>query len=294
MKLTTTCIPCLLKRVAYEVDLCKKDKAMSALVECSKIVAQRASDKISSAEFASEIHRCAYAIIGERDPYVKLKRKSNLTAMSLVGQARRYVRTSQHPLRAAMRLSIVGNLLDFGISGSLESPEELKREFRRLLDKRPGWDDSVEIERLISRSKEVVFLADNCGEIVFDGILLEEIKKSGPKTVLVVKGEPILTDVTLEDLEGLNMENIADEIIETEGLAVGLNLWDKNVNVGLKKRMRAADLIISKGMANFEAMSEHRWKAVVYLLRAKCEPVARALHVKSNSDIIKLVKGRIK
>ncbi|MEM3038745.1 MAG: ARMT1-like domain-containing protein [Thermoplasmata archaeon] len=294
MKLTTACVPCLLKRVEYEVDLCRKERTMHALAACSRIVSRKASHSISSAEFASEVHRCAYRIIGKKDPYIELKRKSNLAALSLIGQGRQFVRSSTHPLRAAMKLSIIGNLLDFGISGSLESPKQLKDEFRRMLRQDIGWDDSEKIERLLRRSREVVYLADNCGEIVFDGILIEEIKKLGVKVVLVVKGEPILTDVTRKDLRGLGIEKSVDQIVETEGIAVGLNLWDRNVNVDLKKRMRSTDLIISKGMANFEAMSEHEWKAVAYLMRTKCEPVSNALRVKKDANIIKLVKGRLK
>ena len=293
MKLTTTCVPCLLNRVAYEVDLCKRKRTMRALAECSEIVSRSASERISSAEFASEIHQCAYAIIGEKDPYLELKKRSNSVAIGLVKQARRFVDSSNHPLRAAMKLSIVGNLLDFGISGSLESPAQLKKEFRRMLQENLGWDDSEEIERLIRTSKDVVFLGDNCGEIVFDSILIEEIKKAGPRVILVVKGEPILTDVTMNDLKVLDLKALADEIIETEGIAVGLNLWHKDVNIELKRRMRSADLIISKGMANFEAVSEHKWKAVAYLMRTKCEPVSKALRVKQDASIIKLVRGKL-
>lgn len=294
MKLTTECVPCLLKRVAYEVDLCRKERTMHALAACSKIVSQKASSRISSAEFASEIHQCAYRIIGKKDPYIELKKKSNLAALGLIGQGRQYVRSSTRPLRAAMKLSIIGNLLDFGISGSLESPKQLKDEFKRMLHQDIGWDDSEKIESLLRKSREIVYLADNCGEIVFDGIFIEEMKKLGLRIVLVVKGEPILTDVTRKDLKGLGIEKNVDQIMETEGIAVGLNLWDRNVNIGLKKRMRSADLIISKGMANFEAMSEHKWKAVAYLMRTKCDPVSNALRVKKDANIIKLVEGRLK
>lgn len=293
MKLTTTCVPCLLSRVVYEVDLCKRERTMRALAACSDIVARKASPKISSAEFATEIHRCAYAIIAKKDPYFELKRRSNSVALGLLGRARLFVANSKHPLREAMKLSIAGNLLDFGISGSLESPAQLKKKLGQVLREPLGWDDSEKIERLILDSDEIVFLADNCGEIVFDGVLIEEIRKAGPKVILVVKGEPILTDVTKRDLKGLGLENIANEIIETEGIAVGLNLWERGVNIEVKRRMRSADLIVSKGMANFEAVSEHEWKAVAYLLRTKCEPVSKALRVRQDASIIKLVRGKL-
>lgn len=293
MKLSTECIPCLLKRVAYEVELCAPDRVMRALKECSRIASEMASNEISSAEFASHIHKCAYEIIGSADPYAELKRRSNEVALQLLPEAEQYVASSENPIRAAMTVSIIGNILDFGISGSIESPEELGIEFRRILAESFGCDDSAEIVERISRAKTIMFLADNCGEMVLDKILLQQLKSSGAKIVLVVKGQPILTDVTREELNGLGIEDCVDEILETEDPAIGVNLWDSAVNADLRARMNSVDLIISKGMANFEALSEHEWNTVAYLLRAKCDTVARSLGVPRDTNVIRLVRGRL-
>jgi len=289
MKLSAECVPCLLKRAAYEVELCAPGKSREALRECAKIVSEEASDRISSAEFASLIHQCAYAAVGSDDPYSELKERSNDIAKKLLPEAERYVAKSTSPVRAAMRVSIVGNLLDFGIEGSIGSPEELKSEFKGLLGEGFGIDDSRAIENRIRKAKEIVFLADNCGEIVFDQILLGEIKKIGGKRItLVIKGKPILTDATMKDIKGLDIEDLVDEILETEDVAVGLNLWTRGRNSKIIRKLRNADLIVSKGMANFEALSEHDWRAIAYLLRVKCSTVARAIDARLNTNVIKL------
>ena len=291
MKLSSECIPCLLKRAAYEVELCAPDKVMEAVVACSEVAATQIRKGMSSVEFATKIHKCAYDVIGERDPYSDLKRRSNEVALALFPEAERYVARSKEPLRAAMLVSIIGNVLDFGIEGSVSSPESLRREFKGLLSEKLECDDSVEIGKLIKGSKETFFLADNCGEIVFDRILLKIIHEMGKRIVLVIKGEPILTDATRRDIKGLGVEGLVDEIVETEGIAVGLNLWTKGINSSLKKRMREVDLIVSKGMANFEALSEYKWKAVAYLLRSKCNTVSNELGVGKDHSVIKLVRG---
>ena len=292
MKLSAECVPCLLKRAVYEVELCAPGRALEALRECSSVIAEKASERISSAEFASAIHQCAYAAIGRDDPYSDLKKRSNAVALTLLPVANRFVEKSKNPLVAAMRVSIIGNLLDFGIEGSIGSPEALKITFKQLMNEPLGLDDSEKIERLIKESKEIVFLADNCGEIVFDKILLREIKKQGGgRIVLVIKGKPILTDVTKKDMRGLGIERLVDEILETEDVAVGINLWAKDKNLEIARRLRKADLIISKGMANFEALSEHDWKAIAYLLRVKCGTVARAIDAPIDTNVIKLVRG---
>jgi hypothetical protein len=289
MKLSAECVPCLLKRAAYEVELCAPGKSMDALRECAKVVSEKASEHISSAEFASAIHQCAYAIIGREDPYSELKKRSNDIARELFPEAERYVAESKSPLRAAMRISIIGNLLDFGIRGSIGSPEELRKAFNELIDEQLGLDDSRAIEARIKKARGVVFLADNCGEIVFDKILLKEIKRLGDKRiVLVIKGKPILTDATRKDINGLGIEELVDEILETEGVAVGLNLWTRGKNSEISMKLRGAELIISKGMANFEALSEHDWKAVAYLLRVKCGTVSRAIGAPVDTNVIKL------
>ena len=295
MKLSAECVPCLLRRAVYEVELCAPGRAMEALRECSSVIAEKASDSISSAEFASAIHQCAYSTIGKDDPYSDLKKRSNEVALSLLPVAERFVERSKNHLIVAMRVSIIGNLLDFGIEGSIGSPEALKKAFKELMTEPLGSDDSEEIERMIKKSKEIVFLADNCGEIVFDKILLREIKKlGGGRIVLVIKGKPILTDVTKKDMRGLGIEKYVDEILETEDVAVGINLWTRGKNSKIVSRLRRADLIISKGMANFEALSENDWKAIAYLLRVKCDTVARAIDAPVGTNVIKLVRGRKK
>ncbi len=287
MKLSTECVPCLLKRAAYEVELCAPGQSMAALKKCADVIIGKASQGISSAEFATAIHRCAYDAIGRKDPYSDLKKRSNDVAKKLLPLAQRIVSESDRPLKTAMKVSIIGNLLDFGIEGSIESPETLRREFRSLLREPLGIDDSGEIEKLIRKSKKIVFLADNCGEIVFDSILLSEIKQIGGKKItLVIKGEPILTDATRNDIKGLGIEKIVDEILETEDVAVGLNLWQGGINSKIVRELRGADLIISKGMANFEAMSERKWRNVAYLLRIKCNTVARALGGRVDTNVI--------
>ncbi|HDP96175.1 MAG TPA: hypothetical protein ENN25_00565, partial [Euryarchaeota archaeon] len=82
MKITSECVPCLLKRVAYEVEMCAPDKVLEAIRRSAGIVAEKATADSSSVELATEIHRCAYGLLSGRDPYHDLKRRSNEIALT--------------------------------------------------------------------------------------------------------------------------------------------------------------------------------------------------------------------
>jgi uncharacterized protein with ATP-grasp and redox domains len=151
-----------------------------------------------------------------------------------------------------------------------------------------GYDDTDDLKKLLIESKKVVLFTDNCGEIVFDKILCRELKKFNPNIflTLVVKGEPIISDATLEDIKDLNFEEVTDEILTTGCFAIGLD-FDK-LPTALKKVLDEVDLIICKGMANYEAFSETDYAPVAYLLRTKCNPIASSMKLPQNISAVKL------
>ena len=151
---------------------------------------------------------------------------------------------------------------------------------RRLFD--------MKVKKILAKSKRVILFTDNCGEIVFDKILCKEIKKLNPDVFLtvVVKGEPIISDATIKDVEELKFEEVSDEILSTGCFAIGLD-FDK-IPPMLKKALESADLIICKGMANYEAFSETDYHPIAYLLRTKCTAIANSMNLPLNVSAVKL------
>jgi uncharacterized protein with ATP-grasp and redox domains len=117
-------------------------------------------------------------------------------------------------------------------------------------------------------------MPDNMGEILFDMLLLEQLRKYPAKITMVVKGEAILTDVTLPDAMALGLDSKVDRIITTGGFAVGFPFWDMGEE--LRQTLENADLIVSKGMGNFECFTETDYRPVAHLMRVKCRPVSDA------------------
>jgi uncharacterized protein with ATP-grasp and redox domains len=292
MKIHTECVPCLLKRINFEAEQSTNDEKIrvKTMKKTIKLLAELYDPKKSSATIATKVHKIAYETLGDKDPYKKLKIKSNDIAQSLVPEVNQYIECSDDPLRIAMLCSIIGNLMDFGIDGASSNPENLSETFEEKFVEDLYHDDSEEIKKLIEKSKHVVFFTDNCGEIVFDKILCKLIKEmySNIFLTVVVKGEPIISDATMEDAKNLKFEEVCDEILTTGCFAIGLDfekLPDK-----LKKALDKADLIICKGMANFEAFSEENYSPIAYLLRTKCRPIAGSIGLPLNVNAIKLVK----
>jgi hypothetical protein len=131
---------------------------------------------------------------------------------------------------------------------------------------------------------------DNCGEIVFDRLLVNELKSMGVRVVGVVKGEPILTDVTEADLRTTGMDKVFDVCLTTGSFAIGIDTDLIGEELGLE--LDQADLIISKGMANFESLSDKKYPRVAYLMRTKCRPVAEAIGAGRDQNVVKLLVSK--
>jgi len=290
MKIHTECVPCLLKRVIFEVEQSTKDKNIKnmAIKNACKVLSEEFDLNTCSATIATKVHKIVYETLGDYDPYKNLKKQSNKVAENLVPKVEEYISCSDDPLRIIIICSIIGNMMDFGIEGAGKHPEFLLEKFEDLFVEDLGYDDTDELKNILLASKKVVLFTDNCGEIVFDKILCREIKKFNPDIFLtvVVKGEPIISDATLEDIKDLNFKEFVDEIKTTGCFAIGLD-FEKLPNE-LKKTLDEADLIICKGMANYEAFSERNYRPVAYLLRTKCNPIASSMKLPLNVSAVKL------
>ena len=291
MKMSPECIPCLIGRVLFESLEADESKAVPAVRNASKMLGELFDHGVCSATVATEVHRETYRILNDPDPYAALKKRSNEVALELYPYAERLVKASKNRLRTSFLCSIVGNVLDFGIGTGYDDPAKLNKEYRNLVKEGLGHDDTPRVSTMLRKADKVVYLADNCGEIVFDRLALKEIKRFDVDLTLVVKEDPILTDATLRDIKGLGMEKIVDRIAVSPGFAVGIDVEALSGKFG--KTLRSADLVIAKGMANFEALSETDIAPVAYLLRTKCHPVASAMGLRKDINAVRLFeKGK--
>jgi len=284
MKITEQCIDCLLSRVNLECTLCHASPALTdaTLTDCRKVMSEIRSAPLSHPQIASRIHRRAYTLLGNPDPFAELKQQGNRQAMEVCKEIRGKLSTFHEYVLA----SVIGNTFDYGVKGHIVE-ENFSDFFKREFAKGLTIDHTDTIAPLCSR---VVYLSDNCGEIVLDYLLIEYLKKQGSHITLAIKEAPILNDATLQEAYELGLDTLVDRLTTTGGGAE-IGISSENIPHDLRDAISQCTIIIAKGMANFESLSEiDNLPPVAYLLAAKCKPVADEAGVPVGSKIAMLRK----
>lgn len=301
MKMTPKCTYCLLSRVHYQCELAGADLELThnVMKECLKVLYETYDPSKASVYSSTAVHRKCYEVLNNSDPYKDVKRQNNKTALEILPFARTLIygaddsgnaytfETSPFEktdiFRRAALISVIGNYFDFGISDQKASDEHFKKEFLNFFKEGFFTDDTETMYRMLENT---VYLADNCGEIVFDREFIQIIKKLGGKVTLIVRGKPILTDATVEEVKLLQIDRYADKILTTGTDSIGICL--KEAPKETKDAMKSSSLIISKGMANYESLSDENYKPIAYLLRTKCTTVSESIGTPLNKSIAKL------
>lgn len=288
MRFTADCAPCLMRRVLFQSRLEGGGLEFEAVKAAIDVLSERMRDDIQSVSIATEVHRRAYEAIGSEDPYRDIKVRADQVAEPYVGMLDRAVMESDDPLRTAIVAAVVGNIMDFGAGSAISDPDEFMGVFDGMVAQGLGCDDTDLLRAELERVPGVVYMFDNCGELQLDKVLIRQLRRTGKRVVGVVRGAPILNDVTLEDAERIGMDRELDRLVTTGKFYIGID-WD-DVPAELQEEISACGLIIAKGMANYEATSDRRLPVpIVHILRTKCRPVASSLGVPEGINVVRLI-----
>nr|WP_245232724.1 ARMT1-like domain-containing protein [Thiorhodococcus minor] len=225
---------------------------------------------------AEAIHALVRAQTRNPDPYRAAKQEATEQALALLPALGERVRTAADPLDTAVRIAIAGNIIDYGVGETfaLEATLEL------VLEQPYAIDGLNALRQALETTEDILFLGDNAGETVFDRVLIEHL---GKPVTYVVKGSPIINDATLEDAIAAGLDQ-ATEIIDNGSAAPGTIL--DRCSPELRQRFDAARLIIAKGQANYETLSEVP-APIFFLLQAKCGVIAGDLGARQGDIILK-------
>jgi len=279
MKLTDTCTGCLLSRVQLECSLAGASAELSASIqtECGQILSDLRNSELLHPQIASCIHRHACRRVGNTDPFRTLKEEGNRQALEVCRAKRAELRS----FRDRVVASVISNIFDYGVHGH-EVSGDFSAFFDREFPKGLAVDDT---DRILALAGRVVYLTDNCGEIVFDRLVIEYLHEHGSHITLAVRDAPILNDATMEDAFALRFDRIVDCLTTTGGGAeIGLDRY--KMPAVLMDAIDRCTIIVAKGMANYESLSMYDdLPPVAYLMAVKCGPVAEDVGLPVGSKI---------
>ncbi|MDR1291538.1 MAG: ARMT1-like domain-containing protein [Planctomycetaceae bacterium] len=242
---------------------------------------------------AQDVQRIIRHETQNNDPYSAQKRRSNKLMFDLMDSLIERVRGSKNPIHSAVQLAIAGNSIDFAVRGDWTDESTLNTIEAAM--RKPIDGDIDKFIGCVARSKHILYLLDNSGEIVCDRILIEELLRFFPevKITAVVRGTPVLNDVTIDDANQIELDKIV-EVIDNGNDAVGTIL--EQCGKPFLDAFGTTDTIIAKGLANYETLIEYTREQVpqtiCYLFKAKCQFIAKYTGIKLGDPAIIITENK--
>jgi uncharacterized protein with ATP-grasp and redox domains len=289
MKVGARCGYCLLHRGYQQILRSTDDEAvrLEAIGSLLRLIADMYGDDAVPSIIGAQRDRLLHRVTGCPDPYSELKKQANQAALDILPTFEALVAAQPdwERLRKAALIACLGNIIEYDVPGHSADVDGV---LGNLADEDFTIDDLDPFRALLGSGVNLLYLIDNAGEIAFDRLMVRELRDLGCLVTVAVKGGPSLNDALMEDAEAVGMVAEADLVITTGTDAVGVNLSE--VSREFMDAYHSADVILSKGMANWETLTEYEAPCpTLFLFRAKCEPVAAAVEVSLRENVAKLV-----
>lgn len=269
MRIYLDCIPCFIRQsldaarhATDDVDV--HEKVVREILSLTKSLDMSQSPPV----IGQKIHRLIRQLVEVDDPYHGAKQRFNDIALKLYPEMRKLIIESQDSLQTAVRLAIAGNIIDFGVKSDLQEIE-LTETIDQCLAGELSHNQTESFRAEIDKAEDILYLADNAGEIVFDRLLIEQLPVE--KITVVVKGCPVINDATMEDAIKAGLLQIVD-VIDNGSDAPGTVL--EHCSDNFKQFFDKSDLVIAKGQGNYETLSDVD-KNIFFILKAKCPVISR-------------------
>ncbi|MGM0502928.1 MAG: damage-control phosphatase ARMT1 family protein [Bacillota bacterium] len=284
MRLEYECLPCIFRqtleagrKVTTDDDLIKE-----IIDQYAALIREINTEEITGPTLVAKSQQIVKDTVGVSDPYLEFKKKHMQLAQDLYPKVETIVTDAADSLFAALIMSAMGNAIDAGISLDIDVAASIKS----AVDNGFVVSDFNFFEEQLEQAEEVLIIGDNSGEAVFDQLLIQELKKQDVEVIYAYRDEPVLNDVTINEVQEIGIDKLADRVLSSGCHTPGTVLTD--ISVEFKEVYQAADIVISKGQGNYEALSEAE-REIFFLLKAKCEIVANLLDVAEGDLIFKLI-----
>ena len=276
MKISYECGPCFLRQAREAMDLSTdvEDLKMELMNDIFNFLAVNFKKGTNSNKTGSHMHNLIKQKTGCFDPYIEQKKLGNELALKYLPIAQEILRENDS-LENRVKIAIVGNILDFG---AFQLSDDIEVLIKNALNKDLAIKDIESFEESLKKHDKVLYLVDNTGEIVFDKLLLSEIKKYDLDITIAVKSYPILNDACMVDAIDAGLDEFG-EIVEIGAGTVGY--VDSEISEEFREIFEDHEFIISKGMGNYEGLTEIDLsdKDIYFLLCSKCTTISKDIGV---------------
>jgi len=277
MKAHAECVPCVFRQVlrASRRVTDDEEKLFEVLARAMALM----HDKINAgtpADLSTIALKAVSDYFGVRDLYAEERRHTNEIMLRLEPELRRRIKDSSDPARTALKIAAAANMIDFGITDDVDVPAAMEKAMQVSF----AIDHTDQLFEDLARSKQLLYLADNAGEIVADKLVLETIRH--PNAWVAVRGGPVLNDATMAEAEEIDLGEVA-KVISNGSERIGTVLEDCSPE--FRRCFDEADVIISKGQANYESL-EHLPGKIYFILTAKCDLVAKQFGVQVGDVVV--------
>ena len=276
IRLNPGCISCLLKSrledfpedTPHEMQIEYMQRVLKAISETPK--------SEGAPVIVRTINQIQKEMFGYNKDFTHVKSHFNELMLEKAPSVREKLNQSEDSLKLAIQYAMTGNYIDFGAMNNVD-----EEQLDQLLDQATGNHvDEKEYASLkadIEKARSIVYLTDNCGEIVMDKLLIEEIKKQNPNAQItaIVRGKPVLNDATMEDAIQVGLTELVNVIGNGSEIA---GTYLEEISEEAKNAIDCADVIFAKGQGNFETL-RMCGKNIYYIFMCKCEMFAKRFQV---------------
>lgn len=283
MRLKPDCIPCILDVRKRELEMLRlnEEEASKVMIELVNCMSEALKTELNVTKLASFIYRRFKELLVE-DPYFRIREEALCRFKEVLDLCFKALKGLEgyERFKEAVKLSLLGNSFDYGVA-EFKPPKSMSEIASSMVIER---DQTLQLyERL--KDAKVVFLLDNVEEMPFDYVLLSEVKKASSCVTVIAKSGTFQNDATVEDARRVGFHELVDKLMGSG--SDGSSIFLDEASEEVKKEIARSDVIIAKGMAHYEYLSETPLKAkAFFLLRAKCKVVAKELGVNVGSYVV--------
>lgn len=279
MKLNPYCMCCAVNKQEEKIrkfpDMDKKTEYMKKVMSILSSAEEQDCSPSLSVEIKklySEFWNCP------AEDYTEIKKEFNQLMLNVEASVEEKIRTSADPLETALLYARIGNYIDFAALENV-SQETMLKLLENENQEPLSQTEYANFQTDLSTAKTLVYLTDNCGEIVLDKLAVKILKEKYPQLniTVIVRGYPVVNDATMEDAEEIGLTDIVK--VTGNGSNVG-GTWFPGLSNEARTLLEQADMILAKGQGNFETMNDCGLN-VYYLFLCKCDLFQRRFHAKA-------------